>query len=129
MGIYRFTVLSFVRSIYFVPDVTIYIRTRDPAEHLRFVNPCILRTLAKFKFSWLASAIDNWNALPADLILKGDFVADTIYLRITALYYMHVLTLLLCIFMSEVCYSKSVHAMYHELYISSIMFLFHFVAI
>ena len=43
----------------------------DPAEHLRFVNPCNFRTLDRFKCSWLATAADIWNGLPADLILQG----------------------------------------------------------
>ena len=30
----------------------------DPAEHLRFVNPCNYRTLDRFKRSWLATAAD-----------------------------------------------------------------------
>ena len=41
----------------------------DPAEHLRFVNPCNFRTLDRFKRSWLATAAGIWNGLPADLIL------------------------------------------------------------
>ena len=45
---------------------------RDPAEHLRFVNPCSFRTLDRFKHSWLATAADIWNGLPADLILQGE---------------------------------------------------------
>ena len=44
----------------------------DPAEHLRFVNPCNFRTLDRFKRSWLATAADIWNGLPADLILQGE---------------------------------------------------------
>ena len=44
----------------------------DPAEHLRFVNPCNFRTLDRFKRSWLATAADIWNGLPADLILKKE---------------------------------------------------------
>ena len=42
----------------------------DSAEHLRFVNPCNFRTLDRFKHSWLATAVDIWNGLPADLILQ-----------------------------------------------------------
>ena len=44
----------------------------DPAEHLCFVNPCNFRTLDRFKRSWLATAVDIWNGLPADLILQGE---------------------------------------------------------
>ena len=44
----------------------------DPSEHLRFVNPCNFRTLDRFKRSWLATAADIWNGLPADLILQGE---------------------------------------------------------
>ena len=44
----------------------------DPAEHLHFVNPCNFRTLDRFKRSWLATAVDIWNGLPADLILQGE---------------------------------------------------------
>ena len=44
----------------------------DPAEHLCFVNPCNFRTLYRFKRSWLATAVDIWNGLPADLILQGE---------------------------------------------------------
>ena len=44
----------------------------DPAEHLRFVNPCNFRTLDRFKRNWLATAADIWNGLPADLILQGE---------------------------------------------------------
>ena len=44
----------------------------DPAEHLRFVNPCNFRTLDRFKHSWLATAAAIWNGLPADLILQGE---------------------------------------------------------
>ena len=36
-----------------------HLHTWDPAEHLSFVNPYKFRTLAKFKHSWLASAIDT----------------------------------------------------------------------
>ena len=43
----------------------------EPAEHLRFVNPCNFRTLDRFKRSWLATAADIWNGLPADMILQG----------------------------------------------------------
>ena len=44
----------------------------DHAEHLRFINPCNFRTLDRFKRSWLATAADIWNELPADLILQGE---------------------------------------------------------
>jgi len=44
----------------------------DPAEHLRFVNLCNFKTLDRFKHSWLATATDNWNGLPADMILRGE---------------------------------------------------------
>ena len=40
--------------------------------HLSFVNPCNFRTLDRFKLSWLATAADIWNGLPADLILQGE---------------------------------------------------------
>ena len=36
------------------------------------VNPCNFRTLDRFKCNWLATATDNWNGLPADLILQGE---------------------------------------------------------
>ena len=42
----------------------------DPAEHLRFVNPCNFRTLDRFKRGWLATTADIWNGLPADMILQ-----------------------------------------------------------
>ena len=41
----------------------------DPAEHLRFVNPCNFK---KFRRSWLVSAVTIWNDLPADVILQGE---------------------------------------------------------
>ena len=44
----------------------------DPAEHLRFVNPCNFKTLDKFRCSWLVSAVTIWNDLPADVILQGE---------------------------------------------------------
>ena len=44
----------------------------DPAEHLYFVNPRNFTTLDRFKCSWLATAADIWNGLPADLILQGE---------------------------------------------------------
>ena len=44
----------------------------DPAEHLRFVDPCNFSTLDKFKHKWLATAADIWNGLPADVILQGE---------------------------------------------------------
>ena len=44
----------------------------DPAEHLHFVNPCIFSTMDKFKRSWLATAADIWNGLPANVILQGE---------------------------------------------------------
>ena len=44
----------------------------DPAEHLRFVNPCNFKTLDKFRRSWLVSAVNLWNDLPADVILQGE---------------------------------------------------------
>ena len=43
----------------------------DPAEHLRLVNPCNFKTLDRFKRSWLATATDIWNGLPAGMILQG----------------------------------------------------------
>ena len=73
-------------SISFIADLVNRLHTWNPAEHLCFVNPCKLRMLAKFKHSWLASAIDNWNDLPAELILQKDFVAGAVYLK-----YIHVL--------------------------------------
>ena len=48
-----------------------YLHSWDPAEHLRFVNPCNFRTLDRFKHSWLATAADIWNGLPANVILQG----------------------------------------------------------
>ena len=42
----------------------------DPAEHLRFVNPCNFSTLDRFKYNWLATAADIWNELPGDVILE-----------------------------------------------------------
>ena len=44
----------------------------DPAEHLRFVNPCNFKTLDKFRRSWLVSAVNLWNDLPADVLLQGE---------------------------------------------------------
>ena len=44
----------------------------DPAEHLRFVNPCNFKTLDRFKHSWLATAVDIWNDLPAKVILPRE---------------------------------------------------------
>jgi len=44
----------------------------DPAKHLRFVNLCNFKTLDRFKRSWLATAADIWNGLPADMILLGE---------------------------------------------------------
>ena len=44
----------------------------NPAEHLRLVNPCNFRTLDRFKRSWLATATDIWNGLPADIVLQGE---------------------------------------------------------
>ena len=48
------------------------LRSWDPAEHLHFVNPCNFRTLDRFKRSWLATAADTRNGLPADMILQGE---------------------------------------------------------
>ena len=42
----------------------------EPAEHLRFVNLCNFKTLDRLKRSWLATATDIWNGLPADTILR-----------------------------------------------------------
>ena len=44
----------------------------DPAEYLRFFNPCNFRILDRFKHRWLATAVDIWNGLPADVILQGE---------------------------------------------------------
>jgi len=44
----------------------------DPAEHLHLVNLCNFKTLDRFKRSWLATATDIWNGLPADIILWGE---------------------------------------------------------
>ena len=44
----------------------------DPGEYLHFVNPCNFRTLDIFKRSWLATAADIWNGLPANVILQGE---------------------------------------------------------
>ena len=35
-----------------------HLHSWDPAEHLRFINPCNFRTLDRFKHSWLAIAAD-----------------------------------------------------------------------
>ena len=48
-----------------------WLHSWDPAEHLRLVNPCNFKTLDRFKCSWLATATDIWNGLPADMILQG----------------------------------------------------------
>ena len=42
----------------------------DPDEYLYFANPCNFKTLDRFKHSWLATAADIWNGLPADVILQ-----------------------------------------------------------
>ena len=36
------------------------------------VNLCNFKTLDRFKRSWLATATDIWNGLPADMILRGE---------------------------------------------------------
>ena len=41
--------------------------SRDAAEHL-----CNFRILDRLKHSWLATAADIWNELPAYLILQGE---------------------------------------------------------
>ena len=50
-----------------------YLYSWDPAEHLRFINPCNFRTLDRFKCTCLTTytAADIWNGLPADIILQG----------------------------------------------------------
>ena len=70
MGTYRLIAHSFVAIRLFVGLIVFTPGT--PAEHLRFVNPCNFRTLDQFKRSWLATAADIWNGLPADLILQGE---------------------------------------------------------
>ena len=51
-----------------------YLYSWDPAEHLRFINPCNFRTLDRFKRWCLTTytAADIWNGLPADIILQGE---------------------------------------------------------
>ena len=48
----------------------------NSAEHLCFVNFCIIscRTLDRFSLerSWMATAADIWNRLPADVIIQGE---------------------------------------------------------
>ena len=44
----------------------------DPADHLRFIDPCNFRTLNRFRRSWEVSAVYLWNSLPADILLSGD---------------------------------------------------------
>ena len=79
----------------------------DPAEHLRFVNPCNFRTLDRFKCSWLAIAADIWNGLPADLILQGEACGwRTILKDVQHCTYMHLICTAVCICMYEVYYSK-----------------------
>ena len=59
----------------------------DPAEHLRFVNPCNFKTLDKFRRSWLVSAVNLWNDLPADVLLQGRDTWMACHIeRYTALY-------------------------------------------
>ena len=64
--------------------------SQDPAEHLHFVNPCNFRTLDRFKHSWLATATDIWNQLPANMILQGEASGwRTILKDACAALYMH----------------------------------------
>ena len=58
----------------------------DPAEHLRLVNPCNFRTLDRFKRSWLVTATDIWNGLPADIVLQGEANSWRIILKDTQRY-------------------------------------------
>ena len=77
----------------------------DPAEHLRFINPCNFRTLDRFKCSWLATAADICNGLPADLILQGEgLMGGALYLKMCSVVY--VFDLYSCMYMYEVYYSK-----------------------
>ena len=51
----------------------------DPAEHLRFINPCNFKTLDRFRRSWLTLAVTTWNDLPADVILQGETLGGILY--------------------------------------------------
>ena len=37
----------------------------DPADYLRFIDPCNFWTLDRFRSSWQVSAVHLWNSLPA----------------------------------------------------------------
>ena len=42
----------------------------DPADHLRFIDPCNFRTLDRFRGTWQVPAGHLWNTLPADILLS-----------------------------------------------------------
>ena len=80
----------------------------DPAEDLRFVNPCNFRTLDRFRRSWLTSAVTIWNDLPADVILQGETLGWRTILRGLQRY---VFSCTICV--DEVYYSKkSMYSLY-----------------
>ena len=44
----------------------------DPANHLRFQNPCDFVSLDCFIRSWQVTAVLLRNKIPADLLLRGE---------------------------------------------------------
>ena len=71
MGTYRLTAHSFAAIRLFLGFI---IFTPGTQLKICFVNPCNFRILDRFKCmcSWLSTAVDIWNGLPADLILQGE---------------------------------------------------------
>ena len=80
------TYLPIVRSYVELPILcrSHRLHSYDPAEHLEhlhFVNLCNFKTLDGFKRSWLATATNIWNGLPADMILQGEVSGWRIVLK------------------------------------------------
>ena len=59
----------------------------DPAEHLRFVNPCNSRKLDRSKRSWLATAVDIWNECQLMWFYREKFLAGALYWKIYGIVY------------------------------------------
>ena len=68
MGTYRLTAHNFVAIRLFVGLI---IFTPGTLVNI-YILLILVILLDQFKRSWLATAADIWNALPADLILQGE---------------------------------------------------------
>ena len=66
------TAHSFMAIRLFVGLIVITLGTLLSNYVLFIPNPYNFRTLDRFKRSWLATAADIWNGLPAHLILQGE---------------------------------------------------------